>query len=51
MHKAILDIATRVVHLDPAMYVKVIFHLPVIARIKVSLHHMVESKLEDIHVI
>jgi hypothetical protein len=33
------------------MYGKVIFHLPVIARIKASLHQVVESKLEDIHVI
>jgi hypothetical protein len=51
MHKAILDIATRVVHLDSPVYGKVIFHLPVIARIKASLHQVVESKLEDIHVI
>jgi hypothetical protein len=33
------------------MYGKVILHLPVISRIKASLHHMVELKLEDIHVI
>jgi hypothetical protein len=26
-------------------------HLPMIARIKASLHHVVESKLKDIHVI
>jgi hypothetical protein len=51
MHKAILDIAARVVHLDSPMYDKVIFHLPAIARIKASLHHVVELKLEDIHVV
>jgi hypothetical protein len=51
MHKAILDIAARVVHLDSPVYGKVIFHLPVIARIKVSLHHVVELKLENIHVV
>jgi hypothetical protein len=51
MHKVILDIAARVVRLDSPMYSQVIFHLPVIARIKASLHHMVESKLEDIRVI
>jgi hypothetical protein len=51
MHKAILDIAARVVHLDSPMYGKVIFHLPVIARIKASLHHVVELKPEDIHVV
>jgi hypothetical protein len=33
------------------MYGKVILHLPVISCIKVSLHHMVELKLEDIHIV
>jgi hypothetical protein len=51
MHKAILDIAARVVHLDSPVYGKVIFHLPAIARIKASLHHVVELKLENIHVV
>jgi hypothetical protein len=32
------------------MYGKVILHLPAISRIKTSLHHVVELKLEDIHV-
>jgi hypothetical protein len=30
---------------------KVILHLPAISRIKASLHHVVELRLEDIHVI
>jgi hypothetical protein len=51
MHRAVLDIASRLVHLDSPMYGKVILHLPAISRIKVSLHHMVELRLEDIHVI
>jgi hypothetical protein len=33
------------------VYGKVILHLPVVSRIKASLHHMVELKLEDIHVV
>jgi hypothetical protein len=33
------------------MYGKVILHLPTVSRIKASLHHMVELKLEDIHVV
>jgi hypothetical protein len=33
------------------VYGKVILHLPTISRIKASLHHMSELKLEDIHVI
>jgi hypothetical protein len=33
------------------VYGKVILHLPAVSCIKVSLHHVVELKLEDIHVI
>jgi hypothetical protein len=51
MHKAILDIATRLVHRNSPMYGKVTLHLPAIARIKASLNHMVERKLEDILVV
>jgi hypothetical protein len=47
---AIMDIATRIVHLDSPVYGKVIFHLPMISHIKGSLHHVVQLKLEDIHV-
>jgi hypothetical protein len=50
-HRAVLDIAGRLVHLDSLVYGKVILHLLVISRIKASMHHMVELKLEDIHVI
>jgi hypothetical protein len=49
--KAILDIATRLVHLYLPVYGKVTLHLPMIACIKVSLHHVVERRLEDIHVV
>jgi uncharacterized membrane protein YkvI len=51
LHRAILDIAGRLVHLDSPMYGKIILHLPAVSRIKASLHHVVELKLEDIHVI
>jgi hypothetical protein len=50
-HRAVLDIASRLVHLDSPVYGKVILHLPAISRIKASLHHVVELRLEDIHVI
>jgi hypothetical protein len=50
-YRAVLDIAGRLVHLDSPMYGKVILHLPAISHIKASLHHVVELKLEDIHVI
>jgi hypothetical protein len=51
LHRAVLDIADRLVHLDSPMYGKVILHLPAVSRIKVSLHLMVELKLEDNHVV
>jgi hypothetical protein len=50
-HKAVLDISTRLVHLNSPVYGKVTLHLPTISRIKASLHHMVERILEDIHVV
>jgi hypothetical protein len=39
LHRAVLDIAGRLVHLDSLMYGKVILHLPTVSRIKASLHH------------
>jgi hypothetical protein len=50
LHKAILDIAARLVDLNSPVYGKVILHLHTIAHIKASLHHVVGRKLEDIHV-
>jgi hypothetical protein len=50
-HGAVLDIASRLVHLDSPVYGKVILHLPAISRINASLHHVAELKVEDIHVI
>jgi hypothetical protein len=50
-HKAVLDISARLVHLNSPMYGKVTLHLPAISRIKASLHHVVERRLEDIHVV
>jgi hypothetical protein len=51
LHRAVLDIAGRLVHLDSPVYGKVILHLPVIPRIEASIHHVAERKIEDIHVI
>jgi hypothetical protein len=50
-HKAILDIAARLVHLNSPVHGKVTLNLPVVSRIKVSIHHMMEMKLEAIHVV
>jgi hypothetical protein len=51
LHRAVLDIAARLVQLDSPVYGKVILHLPTVSRIKASLHNMVELKLVDIHVV
>jgi hypothetical protein len=50
-HNATLDISVRLVHLNSLVYGKVTLHLPTISCIKVSLHHVAELKLEDIHVV
>jgi hypothetical protein len=50
-HKAILDISVRLVQLNSTVYGKVTLHLPAVSRIKASLHHVVERKLQDIHVV
>jgi hypothetical protein len=51
LHRVVLDIAGQLVHLDSPVYGKVILRLPTISRIKASLHHVIELKLEDIHVV
>jgi hypothetical protein len=50
-HKAILDISARLVQLNSPVYGKVTLHLPSVSRMKASLHHVVERKLQDIHVV
>jgi hypothetical protein len=50
-NKVVLDISARLVHLNSPMYGKVTLHLSVISRIKTSLHHVVERRLEDINVV
>jgi hypothetical protein len=50
-HKAVLDITGRLIHLDSPVYGKITIQLSMISRIKASLHHMAELKLEDILVV
>jgi hypothetical protein len=50
-HNAILYIAARLVRLNSPMHGKVTLYLSVVSCIKASLHHVVELKLKDIHVI
>jgi hypothetical protein len=49
--KAVLDIAGQLIRLDSPVYGKITLQLLAISRIKASLHHVVELKLEDIHVV
>jgi hypothetical protein len=51
LHRTVLDIAGRLVHLDSPVYGNIILHFPMTSRINASLHHVVELKFEDIHVI
>jgi hypothetical protein len=51
MHKAVLVISPILVHLNSPVYGKVTLHLPVVSHIKASLHHVLERKIEDIHVV
>jgi hypothetical protein len=51
LHKVVLDIAARLVHLYSPMYGEVSLHLLVISRIRQCLHHVVERGLEDIQVV
>jgi hypothetical protein len=46
-HKAILDIAKRLVYLDSPIYGKVTLHLLVIVRIKASVHHTMAKSIEE----
>jgi hypothetical protein len=51
LHKVVLDIATRLVHLYSPVHGHVTLHLLAISHVKESLHHMVEIRLEDIQVV
>jgi hypothetical protein len=51
LHKAILDIAKWLVHLDSLIYGKVTLHLPIIVRIKASVYHTVAKSIEEIPVV
>jgi hypothetical protein len=49
--EAIHDISMRLVHLNSPVYGKVTLHIPMVSRIKASIHHVVERRLQDIHVV
>jgi hypothetical protein len=51
LHKAILDIARRLVYLDSPIYDMVTLHLPVVVCLKASIHHVVANNIEEIPVV
>jgi hypothetical protein len=51
LHKAILDIARRLVYLNFLIYGKVTLHLPVVVRLMASIHHTVAKNIEEIPVV
>jgi hypothetical protein len=51
LHKVVLDIVAHLVHLNSSVYVKVTLHLSTISHIKGSMHHVVEKRLKEIHVV
>jgi hypothetical protein len=50
-HKAILDIAKRLVYLDSPIYGKVALHLPVVVQIEAFVHHTMAKSIEGIPVV
>jgi hypothetical protein len=51
LHNTILYIAKRLVYLDSLIYGKVALHLPIIVRIRASVHHTVAKSIEEISVV
>jgi hypothetical protein len=51
LHKAIMDIAKRLVYLDSPIYGKVVLHLLVVVHIKASIHHTMAKSIEEIPVV
>jgi hypothetical protein len=51
LHKAILDIAKWLGCLDSPVYSKVTLHLPVVVRLKASVHHTVAKSIKGIPVV
>jgi hypothetical protein len=51
LHKAILDIAKRLVRLDSPIYGKVTLRLPIVVCIEASVHHTVTKSIEEIPVV
>jgi hypothetical protein len=51
MHRVVLDISTRLVHLDSPIYGKVSLQLRPIAHLQASIYHAIAKSLNEIHVV
>jgi hypothetical protein len=51
MHRVVLDIFARLVHLDSPIYAKVSLQLPLVARLQASVYAAIAKSLDEIHVV
>jgi hypothetical protein len=51
MHRVMLDISARLVHLDSPIYGKVALQLPPVARLQASVYTAIAKVLDEIHVV
>jgi hypothetical protein len=49
MHRVVLDISARLVHLDSPIYGKVSLQLPPVARLQASVYAVIAKRLNEIH--
>jgi hypothetical protein len=50
MHRVVLDISARLVHLDSPIYGKVSLQLPPVAHLQASVYAAIAKSLDEIHV-
>jgi hypothetical protein len=51
MHRVVLDISARLVHLDSPIYGKVSLQLPPVAHLQASVYANIAKNLDEIHVV
>jgi hypothetical protein len=51
MHRVVLDISARLVHLDTPIYGKVSLQLPPVASLQASVYAAVANSIDEIHVV
>jgi hypothetical protein len=51
MHRVVLDISARLVHLDSPIYGKVSLQLPPVAHLQASVYAAIAKSLNEIHVV